>query len=173
MNTFCRILVTTKATFQIVQFIKFGPTKMIIMDDAQDPYELEEDSMGENVHVGNVEIESNGIRIQETPLDIAATMRSLRVELQSCREDNERIIKSQEEKNQLNATMLQSLTEIQRQINSGHQTTNSEGSGSSSRINSRKRSNSSRRVSRDRTYTLEISYSGSSDFEESSGGSCS
>ena len=55
MNTFCIILVTAKETFQIVQFIKFGPTKMIIMDDAQDPYEIEADAMGENVQVGNVE----------------------------------------------------------------------------------------------------------------------
>ena len=52
MNTFCRILVTSKTTFQIVQFGKFVPTKMIIMDDAQDPYELEEDSMGEMYRLG-------------------------------------------------------------------------------------------------------------------------
>ena len=55
MNTFCRILVISKATFQIGQFGNFGPTKMIIMDDAQDPYEIEADAMGENVQVGNVE----------------------------------------------------------------------------------------------------------------------
>ena len=67
--------------------------------------------------------------------------------------------------------MLQSLTDIQRQINYGHQTTNPEGSGISSRRNSCKRSNSSIRVSRDRTYTPEISSSGSYDSEESIGGS--
>ena len=45
--------------------------------DARDSYEHARDSMGENVRVGNDEIESNGRRFQETPLDIAATMRSL------------------------------------------------------------------------------------------------
>ena len=51
MNTFCKIIVTSKATFQIVQFGKFsiGWDKMINMDDAQDPYGPETDAMGENV----------------------------------------------------------------------------------------------------------------------------
>ena len=51
MNTFCRIIVTSKATFHIVQFGKFGlgwAKKINIMSDAQDPYEPETDSMGEN-----------------------------------------------------------------------------------------------------------------------------
>ena len=82
------------------------------MNDAQDPYEFKEDAMGENVRVGNDEIESNGRRNQETPLDIAATMRSLRVELQSCREDNERMLKAQEDQNQINVAILQSLIDI-------------------------------------------------------------
>ena len=121
--------------------------------------------MGENIQVENAKIESNGRRNQETPPDIAATVRSLRVELQSCREDNERMIKAQEEQNQLNASMLQSLTDIQRQINSRHRSSNLEGSRSSSRRNSRKRSNISTGVYRDRTYTPEISSCGSSDSE--------
>ena len=83
------------------------------MNDAQDPYEFEENAMGENVRVGNDETESNGRRFQDTPPDFAATMRSLRVDLQSCREDNERMLKAQEDQNQRNAAILQSLTEIQ------------------------------------------------------------
>ena len=51
------------------------------MNDAQDPYEFKEDAMGENVKVGNDETESNGRIFQDTPLDIAATMRILRVEV--------------------------------------------------------------------------------------------
>ena len=50
------------------------------MNDAHDPYEFEEDAMGENVRVGNDETESNGRINQETPLDIVAAIRSLRVE---------------------------------------------------------------------------------------------
>ena len=45
--------------------------------DAQGSYEHARDAMGENVWVGNDDIESNGRRFQETPSDIAAAMRSL------------------------------------------------------------------------------------------------
>ena len=73
--------------------------------DARDSYERAWDAMGENVRVGNDDIESNGRRFQETPPDIAATMRSL--------------IKSQEEQHQLNSAMLQNLIDLQRKIDSG------------------------------------------------------
>ena len=36
------------------------------INDAQNPNEYEEDAMGENVRIGNAEIESNGRRLQET-----------------------------------------------------------------------------------------------------------
>ena len=45
--------------------------------DARDSYEQAKDAMGENVRNRNDDIESNGRRFQETPLDVAATMRSL------------------------------------------------------------------------------------------------
>ena len=84
------------------------------MNDAHDPYENGEDAMGENVWVGNAETDSNGRRFQDTPPDFAATMRSLRVEMKIHKEYNARLVKELEEQNQLNATMLQSLTDIQR-----------------------------------------------------------
>ena len=62
------------------------------VNDAQDPYEHEEDAMGENVRVGNAEIESNGRRFQDTPPDFAATMWSLRVEMQNYSADNEILV---------------------------------------------------------------------------------
>ena len=62
------------------------------------------------------------------------------MELQSYREDNERMIKSQEEKNQLNASMLGKLTDIQRNMNYGHRAVNLEGSRSGAR---RRKSSSS------------------------------
>ena len=58
MNTFCRIIVISKATFHKVQFGKFGlgwAKKIIIMNDAQDPYEIKTDAMGENIQVENAE----------------------------------------------------------------------------------------------------------------------
>ena len=73
--------------------------------DARDSYEQAEGSMGENVCNRNDDIESNGRRFQETPSDVAATMRSL--------------IKAQEEQHQLNAAMLQSLTDLHKKIDSG------------------------------------------------------
>ena len=60
--------------------------------DARNSYEHARDAMGENVRVGSDEMDSNGRRFQETPPDIAATMRSL--------------IKAQEEQHQFNASML-------------------------------------------------------------------
>ena len=62
-------------------------------DDVQNPNEYEEDAMGENVQVGNAETESNGRRLQETPPDFAATMRSLMAEMQSYKVDNEILVK--------------------------------------------------------------------------------
>ena len=89
--------------------------------------------MGEIVWFGNAETESNGRRFQDTPPYFAATMRSLRVDIQSYREDNERLVKALEEQVQLNVSMLQSLTYIQRQMNSRDQTVRPKGSKSTSR----------------------------------------
>ena len=60
------------------------------MNDAQDPYEHKEDVMGENIRERNAETLSNGRRLQDPPPYFAATMRSLRVDMQSYRADNER-----------------------------------------------------------------------------------
>ena len=85
--------------------------------------------MGENVRNRNDDIESNGRRFQETPSDVVATMRSL--------------IKAQEEKHQLNAAMLQSLTDLQRNIDFGRGTTRPKRSKSSTRRRRRTSSGSS------------------------------
>ena len=50
-------------------------------EDVQNPNEHEEYAMGGNFQVGNAETESNGRILQETPLDFAATMRSLMAEM--------------------------------------------------------------------------------------------
>ena len=73
--------------------------------DARDSYKRAEDAMGENVRNGNNDIDSNGRRFQGTPSEVVATMRSL--------------IKAQEEQHQLNDAMLQSLTDLHRNIDSG------------------------------------------------------
>ena len=72
--------------------------------DARDSYERVRDAIGENDRNRNDNIESNGRRFQETPSDVATTMRSM--------------IKAQEEQHQLNTAMLQSLTGLHRKIDS-------------------------------------------------------
>ena len=78
MNAFCRIIVTSKEAFHIVHIGKVGFGSAMrtydMYDDAHNLYEHEEDAMGENVRVGNVDTESNGRRFQETSPDFVATM---------------------------------------------------------------------------------------------------
>ena len=53
--------------------------------------------------------------------------------MQSYRVDNERLVKAQEEKNELNAAMVQSLTDIRRHMSSGNHVVQPEGSKNSAR----------------------------------------
>jgi hypothetical protein len=52
--------------------------------------------VGDGSH--NRDEESDEKRAMETPLDLAETVRSRRAKLQSCKADNERLIKEQEKK---------------------------------------------------------------------------
>jgi hypothetical protein len=65
-------------------------------------------------------------RVVETPLDLAETVRSLMVELQSCKDDNERLIKEQEKQTEINSVLLQSLSDIQRQLQHGPDTSHTD-----------------------------------------------
>jgi hypothetical protein len=67
---------------------------------------------GESSH--NREEEFDERRAVKTPPDLAKTVRSLMAELQSCKADNERLIKEQENQIEINAVLLQSLSDIQR-----------------------------------------------------------
>ena len=86
--------------------------KINIMSDAHNPYELEADAVEESIQVMNDGIEFDGEINQKTSPDLVATIRGLKVELQNCRENNERMVKAQEEQNQLTASILQSLTDL-------------------------------------------------------------
>jgi hypothetical protein len=66
------------------------------MEDAHNHYDYEANIIGENLHRRNGKIDSSGCRNKETPPNIVETMKILRVELQHCRVDNERLIKAQE-----------------------------------------------------------------------------
>jgi hypothetical protein len=70
--------------------------------------------VGDGSH--NRDGESDERRVLETPLDLDETVRSLMAELQSCTVDNKRFIKQQEKQTEINAVLLQSLSDIQRQL---------------------------------------------------------
>jgi hypothetical protein len=76
--------------------------------------------VGDGSH--NRDEESDERRAVETPPDLAETVRSLMAELQSCKADNERLIKEQEKQTKINAVLLQSLSDIQRQLQHGPDT---------------------------------------------------
>ena len=75
------------------------------MEDAQGYYIHEEEFIGLHINMGNVETKSNGRRDRKEPV----TMRSLHREVQSYMDDNERIMKAQEE-------ILQSLNMLHKQV---------------------------------------------------------
>jgi hypothetical protein len=70
--------------------------------------------VGEGSH--NRDEESDERRAVGTPPDLVETVRSLMVELQSCKADNERMMKEQEKQIEINAVLLQSLSDLQRQM---------------------------------------------------------
>ena len=71
----------------------------------------DKEAEGQNIRFGNVETESNkhkGRGEQETLIE---TVRSLKIEVQSYKEDNEILMR---EKSQINARVLQRLNRLQR-----------------------------------------------------------
>jgi hypothetical protein len=55
-------------------------------------------------------------RLVETPLDLVETIRIKKAKLIRYKDNNEKIIKAQEKKIELNAVLLQSLSEIQKHL---------------------------------------------------------
>ena len=60
--------------------------------------------VGDGSH--NRDEESDERRVVETPPNLVETVRSLRIELQSCKADNERLIKEKEKQTKINAVLL-------------------------------------------------------------------
>jgi hypothetical protein len=73
--------------------------------------------LGESSH--NREEESDERRVVENPLDLAETVRILMAQLKSYKANNERLINKKEKKTEINAIPLQSLSDIQRQLQHG------------------------------------------------------
>jgi hypothetical protein len=60
--------------------------------------------------------ESDERRVVETPPDMDETIKSLKAELQSFKDDKERMIKKKEKQTKINTVLLQSLSDIWRQL---------------------------------------------------------
>ena len=70
-----------------------------------------EEVRGLNINMGNEETKFNGHRESFDPIELVEAMRSMKMEVQSYREDNEKLIRTQEKKNKL----VQSLNQLQKE----------------------------------------------------------
>ena len=96
------------------QCLSFAPKRAIGHGNLQTERMVTHQEVGEGSH--NRDEESNKRREIGTPLDLVETMRSLMVELQSYKADSKRMIKEQEKQTEINAVLLQSLSDLQRQM---------------------------------------------------------
>ena len=89
------------------------------MGEGKVPYSLEEEARGQNINVGNEEIECSAYRANIEPIEMMETMKNLRMEVQSCRPDNERMLRAREQQNQLNIQLMHSLNFLYKQMQFG------------------------------------------------------
>jgi len=72
------------------------------MEDAQKDYSHEREAIGQNINFDNEETKSNGCSSRVEPIELIETMRSLRLEVKSYKANNDKIMRGQEELNQIN-----------------------------------------------------------------------
>jgi hypothetical protein len=82
----------------------FSPKRTISRGNLQTQKMVTHQEVGECSH--NTDEESDKRRAIGTPPDLSETVRSLMVELQSYKADNERMMKEQENKTEINAVLL-------------------------------------------------------------------
>jgi len=71
------------------------------------------------VSLGNEKIESNGSICKLEPKGLIETMKILIMEVKSFKIDNERIIISQQQKNNINTHLLKSINQLQKNVRVG------------------------------------------------------
>jgi hypothetical protein len=86
------------------------------MEEGEGASSHEKEVEGQNTKVGNAEIDSNGHKGKEEQETLIEMVRSLKMEVHSYKADNERLMR---EKSQINAQVLQSLNQLQRQMKKG------------------------------------------------------
>jgi hypothetical protein len=86
------------------------------MEEGEGASSHDKEAEGYNTKFGNVEIDSKGCKGKGDKETLIEMVRSLKMEVQSYKEDNKRLMR---EKNQINARVLQSLNKLQRQTKKG------------------------------------------------------
>jgi FtsZ-binding cell division protein ZapB len=86
------------------------------MEEGEGASSHDKEVKGQNTKFGNAEIESNGRKGKGKQETLIETIRILKMEVQSYKEDNERLMR---EKIHINAQVLQILDQFQRQMKKG------------------------------------------------------
>jgi hypothetical protein len=86
------------------------------MEEGEGASSHEKEVEGQNTRVGNAETESNGHKGKGEKETLIEIVRSLNMEVQSYKADNERLMR---EKSQINAQVLKSLNQLQRKTKKG------------------------------------------------------
>ena len=76
----------------------------MVREEGEIPIDSEGEARGMNVNIGNEETRSDGHGERKDSVELAETVRSLQREVQSCREDNEKMF------NHLNDRLMHNLT---------------------------------------------------------------
>jgi hypothetical protein len=76
------------------------------MEEGEGAFSHDKEAKGQNISVGNVETESNGHQARGEHETLIETVRSLKIEVQSYKLENDRLIREQ---NHINAQVMQIL----------------------------------------------------------------
>jgi hypothetical protein len=86
------------------------------MEEGEGASSHDKEVEGLNTRIGNVETDSNGCKERGEEETLIETVKSLKIEVQRYKEDNERLMR---EKIQINSRVLQSLNQLQSQMKKG------------------------------------------------------
>jgi hypothetical protein len=115
------------------------------MEEGEGASNHDKEAKGQNISVGNAETESNRHQARGEQETLIETMRSLKIEVQSYKEDNERLIREQ---NQINSQVMQSLNQLQRKTKNGSNSKQEEEGRCHERRDDHRRTGYSRSASR-------------------------
>jgi hypothetical protein len=119
------------------------------MEEGEGASSHDKEVEGQNTRVGNAKTKSNGRKVKGEQETLIETVRSLKMEVQSYKADNERLMR---EKSQINVRVLQSLDQLQRQTKKGSNSRQEEEGRCHERRNARGRAGYSRSASRAHEY---------------------